>query len=278
MQPRQLNLKLTRILQVYQQKFMLRLLAIISGLWVLTMGLSYIYQLSTDTLCYTLLMLTCLMGILFWYLLTPWLMKESARLLSHSVKEQVMVHGGMLLILLALNQVFVHEGIRTIFNSVWGCYFSQANWLKNVIINNVLTNGLIYALIVGAAVWKEKGAVTFFQQTPASKPASQPYADTLRIKTGRSIEWIKTDAVQYIEANQNCIHIFTASQKYVIYTSLVKFSSQLDPCRFIRIHRAVIVNRSWISEVRPATSGDAEVILSQGTSLNCSRRYRCNLK
>ena len=205
-------------------------------------------------------------------------MKESARLLSHSVKEQVMVHGGMLLILLALNQVFVHEGVRAIFNSVWGCYFSQANWLKNVIINNVLTNGLIYALIVGAAVWKEKGAVAFFKQTPASKPASQQYADTLRIKTGRSIEWIKTDAVQYIEANQNCIHIFTASQKYVIYTSLVKFSSQLDPCRFIRIHRAVIVNRSWISEVRPASSGDAEVILSQGTSLSCSRRYRCNLK
>jgi two-component system LytT family response regulator len=49
---------------------------------------------------------------------------------------------------------------------------------------------------------------------------------------------------------------------------------RLDPTRFARIHRTVIVNISRVAEIQPWFSGDAIVMLANGTKLRLSRHYR----
>jgi two-component system LytT family response regulator len=53
---------------------------------------------------------------------------------------------------------------------------------------------------------------------------------------------------------------------------------QLEPKKFLRIHRSTIVNVERIEEMRPWFHGEYEVVLHDGTQLRLSRRYRSKLK
>lgn len=59
---------------------------------------------------------------------------------------------------------------------------------------------------------------------------------------------------------------------------LSRVAAQLDPDRFVRIHRSYIVNLDRVASIEPLDSGDARVHLDDGTELPCSRRQRDELR
>ncbi len=61
-------------------------------------------------------------------------------------------------------------------------------------------------------------------------------------------------------------------------TSLTELEGRLDPQRFVRIHRTVIVNVDRIVKLTPAGHGDVKVTLAGGEQLPLSRRYRQKLE
>ena len=52
---------------------------------------------------------------------------------------------------------------------------------------------------------------------------------------------------------------------------------KLDPQKFLRLRRSTIVRVEKISELYPLFNGEFEVVLTDGTRLTSSRRYRQNL-
>ena len=54
--------------------------------------------------------------------------------------------------------------------------------------------------------------------------------------------------------------------------------SQLDPKKFLRIHRSAIVKIDKIKELQPWFHGEYHVILENGKQLTLSRNYRANLQ
>jgi two-component system LytT family response regulator len=54
--------------------------------------------------------------------------------------------------------------------------------------------------------------------------------------------------------------------------------TQLDPNRFVRIHRCSIVNVERIKQLQPWFRGDYLVLLNNGPELKMSRSYRDALK
>jgi two-component system LytT family response regulator len=52
------------------------------------------------------------------------------------------------------------------------------------------------------------------------------------------------------------------------------FAGRLDPDRFIRVHRRVIVAIDRIREIQPLANGDSTLILHDGQTLRASRSYR----
>ena len=54
--------------------------------------------------------------------------------------------------------------------------------------------------------------------------------------------------------------------------------SQLDPQKFVRIHRSVIVNLERIKELHPHFNGDYIIVLEDGTQLKLSRSRREHLE
>jgi len=64
---------------------------------------------------------------------------------------------------------------------------------------------------------------------------------------------------------------------YLLRSTLTDFLTQLDPARFVRVHRSYAVNLDAIAVIEPLDSGDARLVMKDGSSVPCSRRYRDGL-
>jgi two-component system LytT family response regulator len=80
--------------------------------------------------------------------------------------------------------------------------------------------------------------------------------------------------VDYVESAGNYIKLHVGSEAHRLRVRLSDMEQRLDPTRFARIHRTVIVNITRVAEIQPWFSGDAIVMLTNGTKLRLSRHYR----
>jgi two-component system LytT family response regulator len=60
--------------------------------------------------------------------------------------------------------------------------------------------------------------------------------------------------------------------------TLNQLAGDLDPLRFVRVHRSAIVNIDSIVRLEPASHGEFDVILKDGRQTNVSKTYRAVLE
>lgn len=98
------------------------------------------------------------------------------------------------------------------------------------------------------------------------------YAAHLVARVGPRSALIRTDTVDYIEADDVYAAVFSRGRRYLLRTSLDALEHALDPSRFIRIHRSYLVPIDRIAEVRRA--GQTVEVIVAGIALPVSRRRR----
>ena len=113
----------------------------------------------------------------------------------------------------------------------------------------------------------------------ANEPASiESYLQRLSVRHGEHIRVLAVDDIDWIRADGNYLHIHIGSVHYLHRDTLRHLMAQLDPTRFLRIHRGTLVNLARIREVHPMFKGGAEVVLHDGTRLELSRRFRAGAR
>ncbi len=115
-------------------------------------------------------------------------------------------------------------------------------------------------------------------ETPAllAGPAPQPL-DRLAIRSGDRILIVKVEEIDWIEGAGVYARLHVGAKAHLIRETLTNLAEQLDPERFVRIHRSTIVNRDRVRELRSYFHGEYLVLLTDGTQLKLSRTYRDNL-
>jgi two-component system LytT family response regulator len=103
------------------------------------------------------------------------------------------------------------------------------------------------------------------------------YLDRILIKNNERVIIIKAEEIEWIEAQGNYIRIHFGKQSSLMRETLGNLAAQLDPKRFVRIHRSQIVNIDHILELQPWSHRDYRVVLRNGTQLTLSRTYRDQL-
>ena len=83
--------------------------------------------------------------------------------------------------------------------------------------------------------------------------------------------------VQWIESSGNYVVLHAGKEAHTLRESLVGLLSRLDPSRFVRIHRRIVVDVGALRELQPWFGGDQIMILKDGTKLRVSRSYRESL-
>ena len=118
------------------------------------------------------------------------------------------------------------------------------------------------------------------QEPPAGEPppaaASAPPARPERflVRKLRKEFLIAAADIEWLQAQGNYVGLHVAGHDYLLRSTLADFLQQLDPARFVRVHRSYAVNLDRIAEIEPLDTGDARLKMKDGSSVPCSRRYK----
>jgi two-component system LytT family response regulator len=104
------------------------------------------------------------------------------------------------------------------------------------------------------------------------------YLSRISVKTGGRILLVDLATVDWMEADDNYVRLHCGNREHVVRETLGTLERQLDPECFIRIHRSVVVRIDRILEFHPATHGDMDVVLRDGTQLTMSRTWRARAR
>ena len=113
---------------------------------------------------------------------------------------------------------------------------------------------------------------------PQSPDRERRQLTRIVVKDGDRILFLKVDDVDWIEAADYYAKIHVAGSTYMIRETLANLEAQLDPERFVRIHRSTIVNLDRVQEMQPWFHGAFVVLLVDGTELRLSRSRREHLQ
>lgn len=100
----------------------------------------------------------------------------------------------------------------------------------------------------------------------------------LFVRVGRSIVPLSVDDIAWIEAAGDYIAAHTGGTPHLLHLSLNSIGERLDPNRFVRIHRAHIVNLDHVVGFRRETSGQLVAELKGGRTLQVSRERARDLR
>lgn len=96
----------------------------------------------------------------------------------------------------------------------------------------------------------------------------------LLVPAGEQLQLVDSATIEWLEADDNYVHVHTASRSYLLRRTLQDLLAQLGEAQFARIHKSMAVNVAAIKAFAPLFKGDYEVQLHNGRILRLSRRYK----
>ncbi|MBA2378362.1 MAG: response regulator transcription factor [Blastocatellia bacterium] len=106
---------------------------------------------------------------------------------------------------------------------------------------------------------------------------SPKYLKRLIVKHRNRTILVPVELINWIAASGNYIQIHTGGETHLVRNSISSVESELDPSKFVRIHRSRIVNIDRVRALRPLSNGDQIIMLDDGTELALSRTYHKGL-
>jgi two-component system LytT family response regulator len=134
--------------------------------------------------------------------------------------------------------------------------------------------GLLSALDAGTA---RGGAPAPARETEAAG-ARSPYLERLILRDGDKVVIQKVAEIDWIDAEGDYVRVHVGKTSFRVRETVKRLVRQLDPARFARIHRSMIVNVDRIRELQPYYRGEYAVLLHDGTRLKLSRGCRPGLE
>ncbi len=123
-------------------------------------------------------------------------------------------------------------------------------------------------LRVGEAASRLTGLVNDMNQ-------HRSFPTALAVRGGAQFHVVRVSEVQWIAADGNYAILHLQKQRRIVGRSLTALENDvLDPAQFVRVHKSAIVNIERVATLEPSPSGDATLVLIDGTRVPCSRRYR----
>jgi two-component system, LytTR family, response regulator len=110
--------------------------------------------------------------------------------------------------------------------------------------------------------------------TPRPSVAAEEWMSRIAVKEEAGITFVPVDDVLWIESANKHVVIHSGLGTHVARLSIQHLAARMDPARFVRIHRSILVRKSAVRGLHPLFHGDYTVKLTNGTELTLSRTFR----
>ncbi len=102
-------------------------------------------------------------------------------------------------------------------------------------------------------------------------PPRAPYLERIAVEMRGQVRVVPVETIEYITASGPYAEIHVGDKTYIIRERMQTLEERLDPSRFFRIHRSVIVRLERIDALLREPGGDYAVHLKSGARLSVSR-------
>jgi two-component system LytT family response regulator len=99
----------------------------------------------------------------------------------------------------------------------------------------------------------------------------------IAVKAKGRILFIDPADVVTVQAQGNYVLLQRVSGSDLLRESMSTIAEKLRPYGFIRIHRSVLINASFVEEIHPWTTGEYVLRIKGGKEFHVSRTYKKNL-
>ena len=130
---------------------------------------------------------------------------------------------------------------------------------------------------LGNPVAAAPAKISAAELSAAARPPEQKL-ERIVVKDGTKVHIIPIDKLDYVEAQDDYIALRSEKKNYLKQQTISSIEEQLDPRKFVRIHRSYIVNLERIARIEPYTKDSRVAVLTDGTQLPVSRSGHAKLK
>ncbi len=111
----------------------------------------------------------------------------------------------------------------------------------------------------------------------SARPAGA-FQERVLIRDGASVHVIPAAQIDYLEAQDDYVALHAAGKTWLKTTTLARLAAELDPARFIQIHRSYLLNLDRLGKVELVGKDSRVAILKDGRELPMSRSGYARLK
>ncbi len=112
--------------------------------------------------------------------------------------------------------------------------------------------------------------------------APKKHVDRVAVRAAGKTIFVDLGEVEWIEAEENYVQLHlvaTAGRvNHLLQVTMNALERSLDPVRFVRVHRSIIVAVARISSLAPAQHGEYVITLASGAEVRSGRTYHEKLK
>ena len=186
--------------------------------------------------------------------------------------------------------------LRQLVYLAYGSHYAFDDWPR-LLAYEALKDLRSYALVVAAVLlyrlllWRWQGEARWLAtapsvvpavvpsvvtSVPAAAPAPEPepaMPERLLVKKLGKEFLLPVAEIEWVQACGNYVNLHRQQHDYPLRATLAGIERQLDPQRFVRVHRSYLVNLAMVHAIEPTESGDARVRLRDGASVPCSRTH-----
>ncbi len=110
------------------------------------------------------------------------------------------------------------------------------------------------------------------------KRPSKEIIDRVVVKTGSRIKVIPVHKINYLEAQDDYVMIYTSEGKHLKNSTMRFFEAHLDPGQFIRVHRSYVIRIDQVEQLEPYAKDSYVIKLKNGATIKVSKSGMKNLK
>ena len=184
----------------------------------------------------------------------------------------------------SLVHVFGMVALRHLIYEIAGARYSFGDWPRELAYE-YLKDVRTYAFILGVVylyrllLLRLRGEARLLVEPDAGPPVEAVELPArFLVRKLRAEFLVPASEIEWLEAAENYVKMHVRGHVYPLRSTMTAIEDRLDPLRFVRVHRSYIVNLDFLERIEPLDTGDARLLLKDGTRIPCSRRYRHTLR